>query len=699
MFLNQRAATVMTVLFCSSLFLWVVRFEGKLPAITDTFLYTYPSQAGNLREWALGRVPLWDMDTGCGSPQLANGLSAVFYPFFWLWKWTGLSHWLVWMSLLHAGIAFLGFYLWARTQKVFSLWAVLAAVSFAGSMHLVRCWGYPIFEAAQAWTPWILWAASMFLKEGRRVWWAVLALCVTLQVLAGYPFFSFYTLVFLGLWTAFQPQPAGRKWRVGGAVLFAGGLCAVQWIPFLDYLSYSTRGHEVPWEQFPYFTKPREWLTLLSPTVLGMPEAEDYQGVTANANFLLYFGWVPLTAAVVGLFSSKVGDKKFWTLVLLLSALWMVGPYFPLLRLVPEAWLEFLNPSKAVGIFLLAACTFAGMAMTRFARGWEGPKGWLSWVVALVWMLDILAVPWRVIHPVPDPYRDPAIQAWADKVVQEAGGRRLLAFKAKGNTTLLDGPGRGDVFARAAEDWVRNLLSNSNAVWGIRGSHAYLSTWTLSMDKFWRAFNHLDHYAGDLPDVAGIGTLYLPVTLSGPHYRTIQKEGEGYLVRNERVREDLWVAGRAVTVQGPDEALGIMTGAAPGVGKDVVLLDTGTALPPPPRSLDLGQDLPQGFQRPSASRAVFRGDISSPGWLVWDETYTPGWKAWRNGRPAPVSRAEGFFMAVEAREAGEQRLEFRYEPVSFRLGAFLSLVFAAFFLGGALKVLLERTIASERRWF
>ena len=58
--------------------------------------------------------------------------------------------------------------------------------------------------------------------------------------------------------------------------------------------------------------------------------------------------------------------------------------------------------------------------------------------------------------------------------------------------------------------------------------------------------------------------------------------------------------------------------------------------------------------------------------MVFDESYAPGWHAWVDGKPRPILRAYGLFMAVAA-GPGLHRVDFHYEPATFRLGLFLSL--------------------------
>src|SRR5205814_7944695 len=57
-----------------------------------------------------------------------------------------------------------------------------------------------------------------------------------------------------------------------------------------------------------------------------------------------------------------------------------------------------------------------------------------------------------------------------------------------------------------------------------------------------------------------------------------------------------------------------------------------------------------------------------PGYLVLADTYYPGWVARVDGVEQPILRADYLFRAVAVRP-GQQVVEFRYEPTSFRIGA------------------------------
>ncbi|MFW6164468.1 MAG: YfhO family protein, partial [Planctomycetota bacterium] len=59
--------------------------------------------------------------------------------------------------------------------------------------------------------------------------------------------------------------------------------------------------------------------------------------------------------------------------------------------------------------------------------------------------------------------------------------------------------------------------------------------------------------------------------------------------------------------------------------------------------------------------------------LVLTDTWYPGWRAFVDGEERPIARVNRMVRAVEVR-AGERRVHMVYEPQSFRLGLFLSLI-------------------------
>jgi uncharacterized membrane protein YfhO len=53
--------------------------------------------------------------------------------------------------------------------------------------------------------------------------------------------------------------------------------------------------------------------------------------------------------------------------------------------------------------------------------------------------------------------------------------------------------------------------------------------------------------------------------------------------------------------------------------------------------------------------------------LVLSDTYYPGWKAFVDGKETKIYRADYAFRAIPL-NAGTHRVEFTYDPISFKLG-------------------------------
>ncbi len=70
-------------------------------------------------------------------------------------------------------------------------------------------------------------------------------------------------------------------------------------------------------------------------------------------------------------------------------------------------------------------------------------------------------------------------------------------------------------------------------------------------------------------------------------------------------------------------------------------------------------------------RLVYRASAPQGGYFVHVASLASGWRAWVDGREAPIYRANGLFRAVPL-PAGEHEVELRYEPSAMALGQRIS---------------------------
>lgn len=81
--------------------------------------------------------------------------------------------------------------------------------------------------------------------------------------------------------------------------------------------------------------------------------------------------------------------------------------------------------------------------------------------------------------------------------------------------------------------------------------------------------------------------------------------------------------------------------------------------------------------------------LDQPGVLVLTDAFYPGWKVFVDGKEQTVLRANYLFRAVELR-AGNHRVEFVYDPLSFKIGWIISLLTALVIISISLASLVRR---------
>ncbi|HLA23936.1 MAG TPA: YfhO family protein, partial [bacterium] len=85
---------------------------------------------------------------------------------------------------------------------------------------------------------------------------------------------------------------------------------------------------------------------------------------------------------------------------------------------------------------------------------------------------------------------------------------------------------------------------------------------------------------------------------------------------------------------------------------------------------DPGQILRRSY---GLSRLTFDLALNGPAVFVLSDTYYPGWRAYIDGREAPVYRANHAFRAVVL-PAETRRLEFVFQPRSVQIGGGISIL-------------------------
>jgi hypothetical protein len=147
-----------------------------------------------------------------------------------------------------------------------------------------------------------------------------------------------------------------------------------------------------------------------------------------------------------------------------------------------------------------------------------------------------------------------------------------------------------------------------------------------------------------------------------------------------------------------EEFVDLLAGGSEELRRVALVAPSGPPLPipqtgaPPP-------DAAVSFVRDAPDEIVVETDTKQGGLLVVMDSYYPGWRAWLYETEVPIARADYGFRGV-ALPPGKQVVRFRYEPGTYGVGLFVSLVSLAILAGVSMSIYLglpERPAKRARR--
>ncbi len=709
----------------------VATFPGVLLGSTtfvirDFGLFSYPVAYFQRQSFWRGELPLWNPLSNCGLPFLAQWNTMPLYPFALIYLLLPLGWSLSFFCLAHLFWGGLGMYLLAHRWNHHRLAAALAGIIFAFNGLSLNFLMWPSHIATFSWLPWVVWLTQRAWREGgTRLLWATLA--GAMQMLAGGPETILFTwlLLFLLMCGDCVRRKALRGRMISrflGMVMLVTLLCGMQLLPFLELLAHSQRegGHHVAAHE--WAMPSWGWANFLVPLFRTTPTAHGLflqNGQYWTSSYYAGIGTVLLV--VVALY--RVRHWRVWLLaVLLLGALVLAlgsntflyqgfRACFPGLALVryPVKFviliLAIVPLLASLGFAALsskarshwrfeAACALAILALIAVivASDWhsrtlqDGARvTWQSGLSRAIFLLltflcTVALFRWRgqrqilcgcllvvlfwldfVTHvPTQNPTAKPAVYApgWAgaqirwDPVPRLGQSRAMLSLVAQ--QTL-----RNHVLADVEENYLVNrlaflancnLLENVPQVYGffsLTPSEAYRVTMLPYVDPN-QEFSALLDFMG-VSQTTAPGTMFewvrrptaMPIVSVGQ--QPVFADDEAAFAALSQASSDF-----RQTVYLPLEARGVISA----------------------KRQPAARVLSAQF---SNQEIVLRTDAPAPSLVVIAQSHYPAWRAYLDGRPARIWRANYAFQAVEV-PAGKHQVQLRYEDNMLRAGTGLSVL-------------------------
>ncbi|MDZ7290123.1 MAG: YfhO family protein [candidate division KSB1 bacterium] len=384
-------------LLLAMIFFFNVIFGGKTYLAPDAQSAAAMSAPLDKIFWETWKLPLWSPYIFCGMPSFA---SLMYAPFVYM-PGTVLLPIARLVSLpsmfspaLHYVLAAMGVFLFLRRKGVSFLPGLLGGIAFMFTPFLItmQVFGHGSQMMTAAYIPWALWAVDRLLEKFSWRNLGLAGLILGFQLQRGHVQIAYYSLLMVGLYVIFHfihaliqkeykrllPMLGG----VTGAIVLAGALAAVLYLPLQEYTPYSIRGTPSVLQPqpgpkdtgvgFEYATQwsfsPGEMLTFIIPSFYGFG-GQTYWGTMPFTDYPNYMGILVLALALSALIIHlpAAGPNRlivaFLGFLILLALLLSFGYHFSAFYKLFYNYFPYFNKFRVpVMILILVQCAVAILA-------------------------------------------------------------------------------------------------------------------------------------------------------------------------------------------------------------------------------------------------------------------------------------------------------------------------------------------------
>jgi hypothetical protein len=340
----------------------------------DYGLFGYPLAHYHKECFWRGEIPLWNPYNNFGLPFLAQWGTMVLYPPSLIYILLPLPWSLALFTLLHQLFGGVGMFVLARRWTGNSLAGGVAGIAFAFHGFVLNCLMWPHYSASMAWMPWVILTLMRAWKDGGR-WILVAALAGGMQMLSGTPEVILFTWLLVGgLWLIESFETWGERCtaglRLGLIVLLVTALAAAQLFPFLELLHHSERSAKFDTGQWPIPSW--GWANLFVPLYrMHATGAGVYFQKEQNLTSSYYAGIAVVIAALLAVM--WIRNRRVWFLfgASVIAFVFAMGSNTPLYE-----WMRKTFP--AIGFMRYASKAVIPMAFTLPALAAAGIAAWMA---------------------------------------------------------------------------------------------------------------------------------------------------------------------------------------------------------------------------------------------------------------------------------------------------------------------------------
>ncbi len=344
-----------------------------------------------------GILPLWNPHLASGVPFLANLQSSLFYPLSVIYYLLPFHVGFKCFIVLHYYLSGLFMYLLMKHWRYETSSSITACLVFMFGGYMISILDNLAFLTAAVWLPLIVLFFDRSLRKSSPIDLIITGVLISMQILGGdASCYLLSTFIFMAAYLIYylftEKDLDGRKRKslilyLPVAGLIGLGLSSIQLIPFLEFISYSTRTGGFGYENLTKWSyHPLELIQLLVPYVFGttVPMCRWFGQYWLDT---FYIGVFPLLLVIFCLCWSKCKRSLFLLFIICISLFMALGKYNPLFSWFTSVpGINMLHyPVKYLFLAGFALSILAGMGFSSlFARLKQGTqmKGFFLFLLA-----------------------------------------------------------------------------------------------------------------------------------------------------------------------------------------------------------------------------------------------------------------------------------------------------------------------------
>ncbi len=355
-------------------------FLGKVFHQKDILPFFYPMVSFNKEAIQAGYIPLWNPYVLSGIPHLATLEPAVFHPVSFIFYFLSFPYGYTLLLVLTYFLSSMFMYLLVRNWGLSLEASLFSAVIFTYGGFTISSISYLNILFPLSWLPLVIYFFEKTL-QGRSILPPLgVGMVLALQLLGG----DFVPVMLTGLalvgYAGLYIRERGKEiiLKLIWIVSYALGFSMVQFLPTLELAQFALRSQEA---DYAYLTKfsfhPLRILEFFIPNLLGtLNPSESFWGRSFFSDGIVlfpsvYLGALILPSLLLGIFSQRSKTTLFLAISFLFSLILAMGKYtpfyyflyktIPLFRMIP-------NPDKYLFWTIFAGAALAGFGADQVLK-------------------------------------------------------------------------------------------------------------------------------------------------------------------------------------------------------------------------------------------------------------------------------------------------------------------------------------------